>query len=124
MVLDKRVEGRNFTMGKFKLRERVKSTPSALSPPPNPVKWAVKPSFQQTSSADTRTPRQSLTVPSTGVQTTPSDLDIVKGRGTKDCQQTPLSHHLHRANRLLNVNEDSDDAEWNIQGGYSSLDEF
>ena len=44
----------------------------------------------------------------------PSDHDVAKDT-TNDCQQTPLSHHIHLANVLLNISNDLDDDGWNVQ---------
>ena len=53
--LDKRRESRNLSLWRFKLKKQGERTPSSLSPPPQPVIWAVKSSLRPTSNAETQT---------------------------------------------------------------------
>ena len=112
--LDQRIETRNLSMGRFKLKKRVESTPSSLGPPPQAVKWAVKSTRPAILPAETQTPPQRLQTSTQRMLT--SEFH--------DCQQTPLSHHLHRANVLLDVrNNDSGDDDWNTEENVSSTDD-
>ena len=41
-VLDRQIQSKNLCSGQFGARPRVQSTPSTLSIPHNPIKWAIK----------------------------------------------------------------------------------
>ena len=114
--LGQRIETRNLSMGRFKLKKRVDSTPSSLGPTPQPVKWVV------TSTRPAILPAETQPTPPQQLQTSTQRMFTSEFR---DCQQTPLSHHLHRANVLLDVrSNDSGDDDWNTEENFSSTDDI
>ena len=115
MILDKRLENRSLSLGRFTSKKRVKSSLSTLSPPPLVIEWAVKSSCRPSSSQDKQVPRQSPEIVNTSTE---------RMSHNASCQQTPLSHHLHQANRLLEIANDSDDSEWNAEDSCDSFSDL
>ena len=110
-------------MGRFKSKKRVESTPSTLSPPPQVIEWAVKSSCRPSSSQDIQAPQRSIEVQNGSTERMlPSGLEVVSHKASS--QQTPLSHHLHHANMLLELTNESDDGKWNAKESCDSSDDL